>query len=151
MDSIRDFLAHAICLERDAAERFSTLADLMRSYGNHDVATFFAQMSEYSRLHLATARARAGYRDVPDVPCGGFEFPGGVSPEAVSGEADHYLMTVDYALSLALESEKRGLAFYRQVAETTKDRETRELALEFVAEEEEHVVALEQWVARYAA
>lgn len=151
MDDIGEFLAHAIQLEAEAATRFDELADAMTTYGNKEVAKFFRQMAEFSRMHLAEARARAGFRDIPEIAPGQFQWPEGESPEAQGGEGEHYLMTVDYALQLALESETRGRDFYQSVADKTNDPEVRAMALEFVAEESEHVAQLKVWIARQAA
>lgn len=152
MTSIHDaalFLAHACVLEEDAANRFSDLTEAMKTYGNHEVAAFFGQMAKFSRLHLAEARARAGFRTLPDLKPEEFQWPDGESPEAASMEGSHYLMTVDYALELALDSERRGQAFYAEVARSTTDSEVRMMAEEFAAEEAEHVVQLEAWAKRY--
>ncbi|CAO3413722.1 ferritin-like domain-containing protein [Azospirillum doebereinerae] len=152
MTSIHDaalFLAHACVLEEDAANRFSDLSEAMKTYGNQEVAAFFGQMAKFSRLHLADARARSGFRTLPDLKPEEFQWPDGESPESASMEGSHYLMTVEYALELALDSEKRGQAFYAEVAKTTTDSEVRMMAEEFAAEEAEHVAQLEVWVARH--
>lgn len=152
MTSIHDpalFLAHACALEEEAANRFSDLAEAMKTYGNLEVASFFSKMAEFSRLHLAEARKRSGFRDIPALAPEAFQWPDGESPEAASMEGSHYLMTVDYALDLALDSERRGQAFYAEVARTTSDPEVRMMAEEFAAEEADHVAELERWVSRF--
>ncbi|MBB3263383.1 hypothetical protein FHW79_000979 [Azospirillum sp. OGB3] len=143
------FLAHACALEEDAANRFADLSEAMKTYGNADVAAFFAKMAEFSRLHLADARKRSAFRDVPVLAPGDFQWPDDESPEAASMEGSHYLMTVDYALELALDSEKRGHAFYADVAASTTDPEVRMMAEEFASEEAEHVAELERWIERF--
>ncbi len=143
------FLAHAVRLEEEAARRFADLAESMKIYGNTEVAAFFGQMAEFSRLHLADARERSQFRKVPDLAEGEFQWPdGGESPESASMEGSHYLMTPDYAMDLALDSEKRGHAFYAEVAKTTTDPEVRMMAEEFAAEEADHVAQLERWIER---
>ncbi|SMH54225.1 ferritin-like domain-containing protein [Azospirillum agricola] len=152
MTSIHDadlFLAHACVLEEDAANRFSDLSEAMKTYGNQEVAAFFGQMATFSRMHLAEARQRSGFRTLPDLKAEEFQWPDGESPEAASMEGSHYLMTVEYALELALDSERRGQAFYAEVARTTTDSEVRMMAEEFAAEEAEHVAQLEVWAKRY--
>lgn len=152
MPNIHDpalFLAHACALEEDAAARFSDLSESMKTYGNQEVAAFFGKMAEFSRMHLAEARKRSGFRDIPTLAPEEFQWPGDESPEATSMEGSHYLMTVEYALELALDSEKRGHAFYDSVAKETTDPEVRMLAEEFASEEAEHVAELERWIARF--
>lgn len=149
IDDVAEFLAHACALEEEAALRFADMAEAMKTYGNQDVAVFFGRMSEFSRLHLAEARLRSNFRDLPKLTPDAFKWPDGESPEAASMEGSHYLMTVEYALELALESEKRGQAFYASVAKETSDPEVRMMAEEFAAEEAEHVAELERWAVRY--
>jgi rubrerythrin len=52
---------------------------------------------------------------------------------------------------VALDSERRGHAYYAAIALTTTDPEVRLLAAEFAAEEAEHVAQLERIVAERAA
>lgn len=149
MDDIGAFLAYAIKLEEEAAARFSELADAMHTYGNSEVSEFFRRMAAFSRMHLSAARARAGFRDLPRLTPADFQWPEGQSPETASAEGMHYLMTLDYAFRIALESERAARQFYADVARTTEDPEVRSLAEAFAAEEAEHVTDLERWQARY--
>ena len=151
MNDVAEFLAYAIKLEEDAAARFSDLAESMKTYGNREVAEFFGKMAHFSRLHLAEARKRAGFHTLPDMKPEDYKWPGDESPEATSMEGSHYLMTTEYALSLALTSEENGYAFYHNVATTTTDTEVRTMAEEFAEEEAEHVAELKKWVKRYEA
>jgi rubrerythrin len=150
MQNVDEFLAHAIRLEEDAATRLNDLSHAMKIYGNHESAAFFGKLAHFSRLHLAQARARAGYHDVPDLKAQEFEWPDGESPEATSMEASHYLMDLDYAMQLTLDSEQRGFDFYDEIARTTEDPEIRVMAVEFAAEEAEHVAELKRWIAKEA-
>lgn len=151
MNDIETFLAHAIRLEEEAAVRFDELADACTTYGNAEVAGFFRQMAEFSRLHLADARARGGFRTLPDLPPGDSIWPDGQSPEAAGYEATDPFVHVADALEIALQSEKNGLAFYAEIAETTTDPEIRAMAREFTEEEADHVTQLEAWIARHNA
>lgn len=148
-DDITVFLAHACKLEEDAAQRFSDLAESMKTYGNREIADFFGKMAHFSRLHLEDARKRSGFRDIPQLADDEFQWPDGESPESTSMEGSHYLMTVEYALELALDSEKRGYAFYNGIAKDSGDPEVRMMAEEFASEEAEHVAELERWKARF--
>lgn len=151
MDSIESFLAHAIRLEEEAALRFDELADACTTYGNGEVAAFFRQMAEFSRLHLADARARGGFRDLPELPRDSSLWPDGQSPEAAGWDGADPFVHVAEALQIALESEKQGLAFYADIAAATTDPEIRAMALEFAEEEGEHVAQLEVWITRHKA
>ena len=59
MQTVEEFLAYAILLEKEAADRYGELADTMEASGNREVGKLFRRLSEYSRMHLADATARA--------------------------------------------------------------------------------------------
>jgi len=147
MESIEEFLAYAIRLEREAADRFGQLADAMATYGNAEVGKLFRRLSDYSRLHLREAQARAGYRDVPVLRADEFEWPNLESPEVAAIWAADPFMGREQALQIALEAESSGLAYYQSVLDAATDPEIRALAAEFVAEESAHVAELEKWIA----
>lgn len=149
MKDVAEFLAHAIKLEQDAAARFGDLAESMKGYGNGEIAEFFGKMAHFSRMHLAEARKRSGFQDIPVIPEGKYKWRNDESPENASMEGSHYLMTLDYAFRLALESEQSGWAFYDDVARTTNDPEIRVMAQEFAEEEAEHVAELKKWIVKY--
>ena len=149
MDSIRRFLAHAVRLEAEAARRFDELADMMATHGKSDVEALFRQMADFSRLHLEEAMARAGFRYITDLPEDGYDWPDGESPEAASWWGVDAFMDTRDALELALESERRGLAFYQGIADATADPRVAAMATEFAEEEEGHVVQLERRLAQH--
>jgi rubrerythrin len=151
MQSIEEFLAYAIHLEREAADRFGELADAMATYGNAEVGRLFRRLSDYSRLHLAEAQARAGYRDIPELKPDEFEWPDLESPESAAIWAADPFMGREQALQIALDAESAGLAYYKSVFETTTDPEIHVLAREFVAEESAHVAELQNWIAYHKA
>lgn len=144
--SVEVFLSYAIKLEEEATLRFGQLADAMDAAGNKPVGALFRKLSEYSRLHLADARARAGFRDVPVLLPREYQWPDMESPETAAIWATDPLIAYEEAIQIALESEKRGYAFYKQVLDSTTDPEIKVLAKEFVAEEAEHVEWIERWI-----
>lgn len=151
MDDIHIFLVHAIQLEFEAARRYEDLRASMLTAGNTEAAAFFAQMAEYSRLHLKDAMRRGGFRDLPRVAPHEWQWPEGVSPEqAAWAGVDGFIDTAG-ALQLALDGEERSHLFYAAVAATTIDPEVRRMAHEFAQEEAEHVAELERLISRQAA
>ncbi len=147
METVEEFLAYAIRLEQEAALRFGQLADAMATAGNREVMGLFRRLSEYSRLHLTDARARAGFRELPKLKSGDFDWPDIESPEAAAIWAADPLIGREQALQVALQAESAGLAYYQGVLDSTKDPEIRALAREFVAEETLHVAELQRWIA----
>ncbi|EHR69871.1 hypothetical protein BurJ1DRAFT_0998 [Burkholderiales bacterium JOSHI_001] len=151
MNDVERFLAHAVQLERDAARRYEELSAAMATEGNRELKTFFARMAHYSRLHLAQASARSGFRDLPPLKPGEFEWPEGTSPETADWVGVDAQMDGLDALHLALEGERRGHAYYATMAATTTDAELRAIATEFADEEAEHVAELEKLITVRAA
>lgn len=147
INSVEVFLSYAIKLEEEATLRFGHLADAMDASGNKPVGALFRKLSDYSRLHLQDAKARSGFRDVPVILPADYQWPDFESPETAAIWATDPLIAYDEAIEIALDSEKRGYAFYKLVLDTTTDPEIKALAKEFVEEEAEHVQWLEKWIA----
>jgi rubrerythrin len=149
MNSVEEFLSHAIELEREAAERFGQLADAMESCGNWEVASLFRQLANYSRLHLSDARLRSGFHDMSAAKAGVCLWPGIESPETAAIWAADPLIGREQALLIALDAETAGLEYYRSIFETTEDPEIKAFAKEFTEEESGHVAELQKWIAAH--
>jgi rubrerythrin len=145
MESVEEFLAYAIKLEQEAALRFGQLADAMATAENREVMELFRRLSEYSQLHLADARARAGFRELPVLRSRDFNWPDIESPETAAIWAADPMIGREQALQVALEAERAGLAYYQSILDSTQDPEIRAMAKEFVEEETMHVRELQRW------
>jgi rubrerythrin len=151
MKDVETFLAHAIQLEREAARRYEDLAASMSTEGNAELKAFFTLMAKYSRLHLADAMARGGFREVPVISPQDFEWPDGISPEVADWAGVDALLDARAALELAMDSERRGHGWYAAVAASHSDPEIRRLAEEFAAEEADHLRQLDQLLLAHPA
>ena len=100
--TVRSFLTHAVQLEREAARRYEELSAAMGTEGNRELKEFFGRMAHYSRLHLADAVARGGFRELPTLAPHEFEWPDGVSPETAGWAGVDAQMSALDALYLAL-------------------------------------------------
>ncbi|MFY9627181.1 MAG: ferritin family protein [Methylocystis sp.] len=151
MQTVEEFLAYAIKLEEEAAMRFGELADAMESCGNRDVSGLFRRLSDYSRLHLADARARSGFRDMPYMKAAEFDWPDLESPETAAIWAADPFIGREQALAIALDAETAGMNYYQKIYETTDDPEIRHMAKEFTEEERGHVAELQKWMSAHKA
>lgn len=149
METVETFLAHAIKLEQDAADRFGQLADVMEACGNREVGKLFRRLSDYSRLHLSDARARSGFREMPEQTDVAFVWPDLESPETAAIWAADPFVGREEALQIALDAERAGLDYYKKILDTTDDPEIKALAREFVDEERGHVAELDKWIAAH--
>ncbi|UCH17747.1 MAG: ferritin family protein [Burkholderiales bacterium] len=144
--TLPEFLAHAIALEHEAAERYLELADMMEAHRNDEVSQLFRDMVRYSRMHHDSIVARAGAMELPELRPGQYRWRH--PPEAGGEEAFDYSLNAYDALRYARENELRAMQYYSEVGQHATDEEVRRLAAEFAAEETEHVEALDDWLAR---
>ena len=144
--ALPEFLAHAIALEHEAAERYLELADMMEAHRNDAVSALFRDMVRYSRLHHDSIVERARGVALPSLRS--WEYRWSRPPEAGGDEAFDYLLDPYHALCYARENEVRGMEYYSVVGLNSTDPEVKRLASEFAAEETEHVEALDDWLAR---
>jgi rubrerythrin len=144
--TLPEFLAHAIALEHEAAERYLELADMMEAHRNDPVSALFRDMVRYSRLHHDSIVERARGVALPTLRS--WQYRWSQPPEAGGDEAFDVLLDSYQALRYARENEVRALEYYSSVGQQSSDAEVRRLAAEFAAEETEHVEALDDWLAR---
>jgi len=144
--ALPEFLAHAIALERESAERYLELADMMEAHRNDAVSALFRDMVHYSRLHHDSIVERARGVVLPNLRS--WEYRWTHPPEAGGEEAFDYTLDAYSALRYARENEVRAMDYYTQVGLHSSDPEVKQLASEFASEETEHVDALDDWLAR---
>lgn len=144
--SLPEFLAHAIALEREAAERYLELADMMEAHRNDEVSALFRDMVRFSRMHHDSIVERAAGVTLPALRS--WQYRWTQPPEAGGEEAFDYRLDAYNALRYARENEVRAMEYYSTVGLHSSDAEVKRLAAEFAAEETEHVEALEDWLAR---
>lgn len=142
---IRAFLAHVVKLELEAEEAYLKLVELATGRGNPEAATFFREMAGLSRLHREAAMRDFGFDDKIDISEVIAAWSAGGAETSDMKDAEKPL-DLDGATSRALAAERRGVAFYEDVARTATDPQTRLLAEEFVAEERGQVQALERFL-----
>jgi len=140
--SLSEFLAHAIAMEDEAAERYHELADMMEAHNNLDVAKLFRDMMHYSMLHRDSIKERSGSMELPKLRSWQYRW---IAPTEVGDEDGFdYTMHPYHALEYARKNEAAAMNFYQTVAETTQEPEIRKLATDFAEEEREHTAALDE-------
>ncbi|MEI7428984.1 MAG: 2Fe-2S iron-sulfur cluster-binding protein [Betaproteobacteria bacterium] len=151
MTTLDKFLSYSVAVEEDSALHYEELSADMEAHGNSDLAKLFKQLGEYSRLHLAEAKAKCQRFDAKIELPSSSAWPNNTSPEMAQPWAGDHDMTRLDALKFALQGERRGFEFYYSVANTTTDKEIRLVAKEFVREETEHVDTLKLWIEKEEA
>ena len=144
-----EFLAYALAIEEEAAERYAVFADQMETTNNPEVAELFREMERLEGLHAEEIEKMIGSSGVDHMHPWELDWGDGDAPEAVDFSDTHYLMTPHQALTLVLKAEKRAVKFFSTVAGGEADEEVRRMAAEFAEEEKEHVKWVKKWRKKY--
>jgi rubrerythrin len=145
--TLEEFMAQALAMERDAAQRYHEMADAMETHNNREVAQLFRTMAGYEAKHAETILAEMNWVETPGVPPGAW--PTMESPEMIPSDAVHYLMHPWHALELALAAEQRAEAFFAELVRATTNDSVRSAAIVLREEEAEHVALVKQWMAKF--
>jgi rubrerythrin len=143
-----ELYAHAIAVEREAAERYAEFAQRMSDMGAEAVAAVFAALSRLETEHLVALERRTEGLALPELDTQGYRWLEVGAPESAAHEFILRLMTPHSALTIALGAEKRAQVFFEQVLMTADDPALRALAREMAADEADHVTLIEQLLAR---
>src|SRR5579864_7519057 len=149
ISNLNDLLAVAYQIEIDAVERYKVLADQMETHNNPELVKVFRDLARAEGIHGEEIRRLAGDFDVVNHARQIARFGRVESPEEAELGSAHYLMTPWHALQLSLAGEKRALAYFTFIVETTKDPKVKAMAAEFVEEEAEHVNLVNRLLRRY--
>jgi rubrerythrin len=150
IESVAELLAHALELEYASQAHYEQLADSMHVHHNTAVAELFGRLAALSGEHAAAVAARAGDAELPRIAPWAFKWECPDAPEGsdcLDPEVSYRMSTVQ-AIEVALHNERRGHAFYAQVAVSAAPADARGLAAEMATEEAEHVAMLETLLER---
>lgn len=146
--TLTEFMAMALLMETEAAQRYSELADAMDTHNNREVALLFRRMAEIETRHAQRIVTEMNWREVPVMLAGLTAWTDFESPEATSSEDVHYLMQPYQALQLALAGEQRAERFFSHLARVADVASVRKAARELRDEEREHVALVEAWMSK---
>lgn len=144
--TLTEFMAQALAMEREAAQRYSDLADAMEMHNNRETAALFRKMAGIERKHATRIMVEMGWKDMPALPSGTPSWEGFEAPETTPGDEVHYLMQPYHALQLALVNEQRAERFFAQLARAATVESVSAAARELQAEEREHVKLVRAWM-----
>lgn len=148
---VADLLTAAYQIESDAVERYGVLADQMETHNNPELVVVFRDLARAEGIHAEEIRRLAGDIDVAARIERNGPILQGETPEQADLASMHYLMRPRHALLLALDGEKRALAFFTSILDTAKNDDVRKMAAEFVEEEAEHVNLVQRLLRKYPA
>jgi rubrerythrin len=150
IDTVPEFLVHAVELEHESAENYRLLAESMTVHHNAETADLFRRLADMSDAHASEAIARAEGVLLPEIAPWDFKWncPGTPEGGCLDEVELSYLMTPQQALQVALHQEIRGRDFYAHVASSSPSHLVRAIAGEMAEEESEHVELIKEWIAR---
>lgn len=140
------FMAQALTMELDAAQRYTEFADMMETHNSPEVAHWFRKMAVIEGKHASQIMAEMGWTEVPRELASAPVFEGFEAPESAPVDAVHYLMQPWHVLQLALANEERAERFFAQLARVATVESVRKAALELQQEEREHVELVKAWL-----
>jgi rubrerythrin len=143
-----ELYAHAIAVEREAAERYTEFSQRMSDMGEEAVAGVLGSLARMETEHLAALERRTEGLALPQVDTRDYRWLEAGAPENAAHELVLRLMSPHSALNIALGAEKRAQAFFEFVLMTADDPALRGLAREMAADENEHIALIEQLLAR---
>jgi rubrerythrin len=148
IETPNELYAHAIAIEREAAERYSEFAERMDDLGNEAAAGVFATLAHYEAEHLEALLNRTEGVPIPQPQQGRYSWLDDGPPETAARELVFRMLTPRQALLIALSAERRAQAFFERVLTTAQDPALRALAREMAADETEHVAIIERLLER---
>jgi rubrerythrin len=146
--TLPEFMAQALMMEREAVDRYTEFADALETHNNKEVAALFRTMAGYEAKHAERIMAEMGWTEAPVVKRHALFGPGLEGAETAPFDEVHYLMQPWHALQLALAAERRAEAFFAVLARMATNEPVRQAALELQAEEAEHVALVQEWIAK---
>ena len=144
--TIDDFMAQALVMELDAAQRYNEFADMMETHNNPAVAEWFRKMAVIEGKHAAQIMAEMGWTKAPERSANPPVLEGFEAPESAPVDEVHYLMQPWHVLQLALANEERAERFFAHLARVTTVASVRRAALALQEEEREHVELVKAWM-----
>ena len=134
--TLQDALDFAILIEQEAAERYGELADQMSTHHTDEAANFFRFMVVNETRHGTelAARRKGLFGDSPSR----IDETLISEVEAPEYEKVRVFMTVEDALAVALEAEKKAYAFFVSAIEHVENADVLHLFQELRQEEIEH-------------
>lgn len=142
--SLDELFALADAMEKEAASRYSELADEMAAQKRNDLAAVFAQLAAAEREHVdsVTRWSQSRRGKAPDPELVRWEAPDTFDAESFAEIKTSHLLTPYRALSIAVRNEERAFAFWSYVAAFVADPEVKAAAEAMAREELAHVATL---------
>jgi hypothetical protein len=145
--TVAELCAHALELERDAAQRCKDYAKRMRELGEDTAAKSFDAMLHEELQEIAALEAATGPRKPAELSPWEYAWRLTYTPEAMENKPRLVPLNVREALQLIVLAKRRAETFYADVAENGREPIVRGCAAEMVASEKRQLERLERLLA----
>jgi bacterioferritin (cytochrome b1) len=119
----------------------------MREHQENELASLLDELADNSEKHAADIQQLADGHVLPELATLDLSWEGLEGPETTAYGSVTPQTSIADMLQIALRNEIRGQDFYTQISLRSPDQQVRKLAAEFAAEENEHVMMLQQRIA----
>ena len=140
--SVEEFYAHAIAIEREAAERYREFAAYFGDRSEPVLEGLCETLAGHEQAHFEQLVQASLGLALPALAAGEHRWLEAGPPEAPAREVFYRIAQPHHLLEIALQSECNALAFFDRVAATSANPAVCELARSMAAEEKQHV----RWV-----
>ena len=137
--SVGQLYAHALLIEREAAERYREFASNMAEHGNDTLAGLFEQLAEFEGEHAYQLAKKTAGMTLPKLAAGEHAWLDQESPVPEAHAFVYRMLTPRLALEIALRAEERAKAFFEKVHAEAGDAGLRKVALDLAHDEQAHV------------
>lgn len=137
--TVEEFYAHALAIEREAAERYEEFAAYFNSRGDDVLEGLCRSLARLEREHYAELALASSRFTLPAISAGDHRWLEGASPEAAAREALYRIANPRQLLEIALAAECHARDFFLYIAATASSMQVRQLANDLALEELEHV------------
>lgn len=138
--TVEEFYAHALAIEREAAERYSEFEAYFRDRGEEVLAGLCANVGRMEGEHFRELVAASRHLQLPAIDPGAYQWLEAGSPEAPAREFFYRVAGPRHLLEVALQGELNAFAFFQHVAVTSDNAEVCALARQMAEEEKQHVL-----------
>ena len=137
--SIEEFYAHALAIEREAAERYREFEAWFDDRGEEVLAGLCGSIGRMEEQHFNSLLQASSHLNLPALAPGEHLWLESGSPEVAARELFYRVAEPRHLLAIALQAERNAVDYFRWVARTSRDGAVRASAREMAQEEERHV------------
>ena len=142
--TVAELCAHALELERDAAQRCRDYAARMRELGEEPVAQTFDALYSEEMEEIAALEAASGPHKPAELSPWEYAWRLTYTPEAMENKPRLVPLNAREALQLTLLAKRRAETFFGDVAAHAREPVVRSCAAEMAANERKHMRHLER-------